>query len=560
MDTLGSRGIDAPYDVLVDLLRHEGDHRSGAFADVHQRGVQRHVGIDLVLLHALGPEAVAAAADIPVGHLVHEALQRGCCLGDPVLVEIRVRILDHRIHSGQQPLVHDGQFVIIQRILRGIESVDIRVQSIERIRVPQCAQELALAFLHGLVGELVGQPGRAVGIEIPADRVGAVCLKSRERIYRVALALGHLVAVFVKDKAKNDGVLIAGLAEQEHGLRVQGIEPAAGLVHRFADEGRGEPLLKEVLVLKRIVELRVRHRAGVEPAVDDFGHAAHFTAALGAADRERVHIRPVELCVLSFRIAGQLRELFPAADAGLVAAALALPDVQGSSPVSVAGDAPVLNVLQPVAETALSDVRRDPVDLLVAIYKVIPDVRHLDEPGLARIVKERRAAAPAVRIIMLEFGRGEQKAARAQVLEDFRVGADRAFFDLFLSGLAAHAGEGCSLHKASLRVNELDERSVVLPADSRVVFTESGSDVDDAGTVRHRYIVVAVHEESFLVLLVRSSLRLLVQGLVGPVLQIRALHGREDFVRLAVRRRVVLIFKRLQDLVQKRLRHVHARK
>ena len=106
----------------------------------------------------------------------------------------------------------------------------------------------------------------------------------------------------------------------------------------------------------------------------------HHASAVGAGDRKRVHIRSVQFCVLSFRITGQFGELFPAADTDLIAAALALPDVQGSTPVSVAGNAPILNILEPVAEAALSDGRRDPVDLLVSAYKVIPDGGHLDEP------------------------------------------------------------------------------------------------------------------------------------------------------------------------------------
>ena len=58
--------LDAAHDVLINLLRHERNHRRGAQADVLQRGVQRLIGIDLVLLHALCPETLSAAAHIPV--------------------------------------------------------------------------------------------------------------------------------------------------------------------------------------------------------------------------------------------------------------------------------------------------------------------------------------------------------------------------------------------------------------------------------------------------------------------------------------------------------------
>ena len=157
---------------------------------------------------------------------------------------------------------------------------------------------------------------------------------------------------------------------------------------------------------------------------------------------------------------------------------------------------------------------------------------------------------------MLELRRGEEDPAGAQVLKHFGVSADRALLHLFLGGLAAHARERSSLDEASLRVNELYERSVVFAADSRVVFTESRRDMNDAGTVCHCYIIVAVYEESLLVLLCSPSCGFLIQGLVRLVLQILALHGLKDFVSLVVGSRVILLFQGLKHLVQKSFRHV----
>ena len=157
---------------------------------------------------------------------------------------------------------------------------------------------------------------------------------------------------------------------------------------------------------------------------------------------------------------------------------------------------------------------------------------------------------------MLELGRGEQDPAGAQVLKHFGISADSALFHLFLRRLAAHARERSSLDEASLRVNELYERSVVLAADSRVVFTESRRDMNDAGTVCHCYVIVAVYEESFLVLLRGPSCGFFIKRLVRLILQILALHGLKDFISLVVGSRVILLFQRLKDLVQKSFRHV----
>ena len=73
----------------------------------------------------------------------------------------------------------------------------------------------------------------------------------------------------------------------------------------------------------------------------------------------------------------------------MLMAALTLPDVQRSSPVTVPADTPVLYVLQPVAEAALADALRDPVDGVVVADQVVLHSSHLDEPGLTRIVDQR---------------------------------------------------------------------------------------------------------------------------------------------------------------------------
>ena len=64
----------------------------------------------------------------------------------------------------------------------------------------------------------------------------------------------------------------------------------------------------------------------------------------------------------------------------LMAAALALPDIKRRTPVSVSGNAPVLDILQPVAEAALSDGLRHPVYSIVIADQIILYSGHLDEP------------------------------------------------------------------------------------------------------------------------------------------------------------------------------------
>ena len=125
------------------------------------------------------------------------------------------------------------------------------------------------------------------------------------------------------------------------------------------------------------------HCAGVKPAVDNLRHTLHGLAALGTGDGHLVDIRTMELNLCRVHIAALLSQLRTAADA-LEVSALALPDVQWSTPVAVTGDRPVLNILQPVAETALADGLGNPVYCIVIADQVIADSSLADARTWAR--------------------------------------------------------------------------------------------------------------------------------------------------------------------------------
>ena len=94
MDALRRILIDVTYQVLVDLLRHERDHRRCHLADGHQCGIQGHIGIDLILFHAFGPETLTASSDVPVAHVIHKLLKRSCRLRNLIIPQITVHGLD----------------------------------------------------------------------------------------------------------------------------------------------------------------------------------------------------------------------------------------------------------------------------------------------------------------------------------------------------------------------------------------------------------------------------------------------------------------------------------
>ena len=94
MDTLRCLFIIALHQIQINFFRHKRDHWSRAFADLCQRRVQRHVSVDLILLHTLCPEALPAAAHIPVAHLVYEVVQDSGGLRDAVVLQIIIHFLD----------------------------------------------------------------------------------------------------------------------------------------------------------------------------------------------------------------------------------------------------------------------------------------------------------------------------------------------------------------------------------------------------------------------------------------------------------------------------------
>ena len=193
--------------------------------------------------------------------------------------------------------------------------------------------------------ELVGQPRLRVGVEVPTDCIRAELVECIERIYCVTLGLGHLLTVLILYMAQNDDVLIRSLVEEDGGLSHEGVEPATGLVNCFRDELRRELLLKYFLILERIMMLCERHCTRVKPAVNNFRNTTHGLATIRAGVGEVIDVRAMKLYGERVFTTGLLLELSTGSDGILMSTSLTLPDVKRSTPVTVTGDTPVLNVL-----------------------------------------------------------------------------------------------------------------------------------------------------------------------------------------------------------------------
>ena len=232
--------------------------------------------------------------------------------------------------------------------------------------------------------------------------------------------------------------------EQRRREHVQRVEPAARLADVLGDEVARVVVLEPVAVLERVVHLGVGHRARVEPHVQDVRDAAH-----GGAARRVVRVGARQLVDEGAVQVGLARLVErEAAEVGLelgqravdvdarVGRVVRLPDGDGRAPVAVAGDRPVPRTGQPLAELAVLDVVRHPGDVVVELDHPVAERADLDEPAGHRLVDERVAAPPAVRVRVLvrlvphddgALGRcdpGQRPGAGLEVSDDQRVGVE----------------------------------------------------------------------------------------------------------------------------------------
>ncbi len=273
---------------------------------------------------------------------------------------------------------------------------------------------------------------------------------------------------------------------------MQGVEPAAGLVHGLGDEVGRELLaaVDQLPVLERVVMLGEGHGARVEPGVDHLFHPPHRPLpALGAGPGElvdegavRIELRGI-VDVRRLLAPGNREQLLVGADHLLMRALDAAPDRQRSPPVAAARQRPVHHVLQPVAEPPLADVLGVPVDGAVLGDQLVLLLGGADEPAGGRVVEERPVAAPAEGVAVAVAVAVEHQAAALQILDDPGVGV-----------LEPEAGERAgSRDHLPLAVDREDHRQAVAPAGLVVVLAEWRRGVDEPGAVRGRDVVAEHH-------------------------------------------------------------------
>ena len=448
MDAFGRRlPVRTGHQVAVDLLGQEGHERRGEPREADQRVVERPVGVQLVRAAPRLPEPAPAAAEPPVGERFGEGGQRAGRVVGADLLEARGDLGGRLLEVGEDPAVERG--ALRDRpapVGARVEPVDLRVDGEEGIDVPEFQRKLAGGGAHVRQRVALVGPGRGAGEEEPAEGVGAGLGERLLRRGVVAARLGLLPALGIGDVAEHQARPVgvgsvrgreaepaAGvLVEEQRRDHQQRVEPAAGLVHGFDDVVGGKGLLEAVAVLVRESPLRERHRAGVEPAVDDLGDpAVHPGLARvrpghlvhpGLVDLEvGVEVRPFRpglleggegVRVLRLDLGHRGGRLQPA---GLVVD----PDVQRGAPEPLPGERPVHVVAEEVAEAALLDVLGQPVHRAAVGQRVVLPGRGADEPGGAGVLDERvLVRTPAEGVLVADGLVVEQAAFLPQAADD----------------------------------------------------------------------------------------------------------------------------------------------
>ena len=138
-------------EVVVDLVGDERAERRQQVGDADQAAVQRPERGRVAV-----PEARPRAAHVPVREVVDERRDRVAGARGVVVVEPLAHDLGRRVQARDRPAVELGL-----RLAQLRDVVDVRVQDVEAVRVPQLQQELAQRLADRLESRTGSRPTAA---------------------------------------------------------------------------------------------------------------------------------------------------------------------------------------------------------------------------------------------------------------------------------------------------------------------------------------------------------------------------------------------------------------
>ena len=433
--------------MLPEVFRDEWHERMEQCQHAGQ-GVHEDILGDFSIRIVLAIETALRRFDVPVTEIVPcEVVDAVCCFTEFILVKVRAYIVFGIGETVEDPLVCQRQLFLGRD---EIFIIVIEVHQGELGRIPELVGEVSISFDTFIVETHIIARGVA-GHQGEAERICAVLFDDFKRIDTVAEGFGHLTALRVADKAVDEDVFEWDLLHEFHGHEHHAGYPEEDDVVA-GDHGRGR-----IPLLQRRCLIRPAHRGewpkrGGEPGIEDV----------------RILMDMLAVALRAFRQVGAGRR-----DS---AAVIAVPDRDTMSPPELAGNAPVMNVRQPL-DVGLGETFRDELGLAGGdgFHSRAGERFHLDEPLLGGHRFDDGLAAGAMTDCMLCFFDLDEKACFFEISNDS-----------LSRFVAIHAGIlACLFIHRAIFIHDDDGLELVSLSDFKVVRVMRRCDLHAAGTISH---------------------------------------------------------------------------
>ena len=430
--------------VAEDAIRDERSKRSRQLNDGLEAGVESLVCCQLILGHTTTPKTLTVQTYVPVREvLAHELLNHTSCGSGIVTLQALGHVLHQSIEQRDDPAVDLGTLLNGDLLLRAGETIDIGIEREEAISIVERTEELTTYLIDALNIEFQVIPRLRVRDHIPTNCISTILIHNLERIDGVTQTLRHLVTVLIEHQTVRNDILECYRVEQHRCDCVQREEPTTSLIDTLGDEVGGIYILElRATIFEGIVQLSIRHRTTIEPNVDQVGLAVHRLARRAhqhdiiyvgtvQVDCRVVLLRHIAHLELRVGILGHharrnslldLRnQLLNRADALHLRAILRSPDRQRSTPEARTRQVPIVQILQPLTETAATGRFGTPADRGVELHHTLFKRGGADKPRIQRIVQYGLIRTPAVGIVVSMLLDAEGQALALQLHTDIDV-------------------------------------------------------------------------------------------------------------------------------------------
>ncbi|KAH3671882.1 hypothetical protein OGAPHI_000068 [Ogataea philodendri] len=478
--------------LVHNRIRQEVD-RVGALTSEKSIGQCVH-GLQTIVNTVLALQSLSVETNVPVGQLVNQVQQLWNNGVQTVLFHLSTDELDQRLDRGQQPAVHNvcrsGLWVVLEvNTFKFLEQSNLAFQ--ELVGVPPWQQNLRNNLLDTFFFELQGLGSQDWRVyQVQSQSVSTVRIQDIHWVWVVFQSLGHLLTVSSKNNTRHNNVLVWSTTKQVSSQHSQSVEPTSGLIQTFRYEVGWESTGESLLVVSKWIVLgSKRHGTRLEPTVENVLDSLQLTLTLLRWNGQVVNFFSVNIC--NGVVSSELSELLDRSNTDNFLFVVRNPQWQWSTPVSLSGDVPVSGVGNPVGETLVLDVGRNPSGLVDGLEHLRHDLLDSDEPRRNGSVDQRGVGSPTEWITVSDLRSQQQSAVSCQFLDNLLV----CILDVQTSEIGHLAGK-FSVVVHWVRRNQGFVDNACLSGSFKIDFTKSWSLVNNTRTGVVGDESVAVHPET----------------------------------------------------------------